>query len=458
MTNPVVLQNVSGEGLPPTDFFHNVAATFPARTAAGNAIVAFSTTADFAGVHTGLSVKDKQGNTYALLDQENAGGNSAQTIASYLAFNIAGDTTQALIDNTNSASVASASSLTWNYFSNTWANCLVVTEGNQAAGGGVAPTGITYAGVAMTLVTGSGIINGQFASSIWYLMNPTHDSNNIVVTYPSSRVAAGASAIGLVGVSTATPVGSPTTASGSNVATAAVTATGGVSGGFYVGAVVLNATTVTSGGSQTNQTYNPNIASAVSTAQDTRVGAGAGAFTWTGSGTTGSGWAATAVIFNADATAGDVLEYYYSPDSTEDYTAMYALEVGGVSASPLVGHSGSVQNGLSPGTNNILSGTMTVTSGQVPCLLLAMTLNGSFNGGVPNLPTPGTGMTFLASTWTFGGAIPCAALAYRLITTAGSYQAVFNQVSSASEDINTVAVILQGAAGAALALGSQICL
>jgi hypothetical protein len=456
MTNPAVIQNVSGDGVP-AEFYHNISATLPAKTIAGNAIVAFSTTADFAGVHTGLSMKDKQGNSYALLDQENTAGNGLQTIASYLAFNILGDTTQALIDSANSASAASASSITWSFFGNTWANCLVVTEGNQAAGGGVAPTGVTYAGVAMTLVTGSGIINGQFASSIWYLMNPKHDSNNIVVTYPSSRVAAGASAIALVGVSTAAPVGTPTTASGSNVATAAVTATGGVSGGFYVGSVVVNATVISSGGGQTQQTHNQNIASTVSTSQDTIVGAGTGAFTWTGSGTTGSGWAATAVVFNADATAGDVLEYYYNPDSTEDYTSMYAVEVGGVSSSPLVGHSGSVQNGLAPGTNNILSGLMTVTSAQVPCLLLALTMNGSGNGATPNLPTVGTGMTLLANTWLFGGSNPSAVVAYQLITTAGSYQSVFNQISPASEDINSVAVILQGV-GTPMPLASQICL
>jgi hypothetical protein len=73
-------------------------------------------------------------------------------------------------------------------------------------------------------------------------------------------------------------------------------------------------------------------------------------------------------------------------------------------------------------------------------------MNTSGTGGVGSTPTAGSGMTNLTGSgiWAYFGSNPSAAIAYQVITVPGTYQATFNQVSSASEDMGTVGIILQG--------------
>lgn len=458
MANPAVIQSATGEGPSSgSQSVHEVAATLPGHASAGNALVFFGTLSDFAGIHTGLTAKDKTGNTWATIDQENTGGGGTQTIASYLSVNISADAVGIKRGTTNVAKTSTtATSLTWSHVCDGAANCLVVTEGNSASGGGLSPTGIAFNGIALTKAPSSGIINGNFESSIWYLLNPPAGYGlNIVASYASTRMI-GCSSVSLIGVNTTTPLGAAATASGSSVATAAVTATGGTTGDAYISSVIVNATAISSGGSQTVISSNPNINSSVSTSQDTIPGASTGAFTWTGGGTTGTGWAASAVAFKADPTAGDVVTQYFIPDTVEDFMAGYIVEVGNVAVSPYVGKNGSVQNGLASGTNNCVSGTITVTSGQVPCLMVALCMNTSVGGSHPT-PTVGTGMTHVGDCWAFGGTNG-ACVATQLITTAGNYQAVFNQASSSSEDMATTAMILMAAPTASDTFYGQICL
>lgn len=157
-------------------------------------------------------------------------------------------------------------------------------------------------------------------------------------------------------------------------------------------------------------------------------------------------WAAQNIVGDPT-TADTVTQGFTGGASVNDYMAVYILEIGNVVASSIIGHSGNTQNGLASGTNNVNSGTaITVTSGQLPALMVALCMNTS-TSGTAGTPTPGTGMSpALANTWAFAGVAPynTACVATQLITSAGSYQAIFNQASSASEDMTCQAVILQG--------------
>jgi hypothetical protein len=63
---------------------------FKSLTMAGDTIWVAVTVSDFGGVHA-ISVTDTQGNSYALLDQENDGAPGTQTVAHFYAANIVGD-------------------------------------------------------------------------------------------------------------------------------------------------------------------------------------------------------------------------------------------------------------------------------------------------------------------------------------------------------------------------------
>lgn len=133
--------------------------------------------------------------------------------------------------------------------------------------------------------------------------------------------------------------------------------------------------------------------------------------------------------------------------SVNDYMAVYGVEVGNVAASSVIGTSGNTQNGLTVGSNNINAGAgIVVGAGQVPALMVAAAFNTS-EAGSHATPTPGTGMTLLANTWALGGGSNLLCVATQLITVAGTYQAIFNQASSATEDITCQSVIFQGVGG-----------
>ena len=83
---------------------------------------------------------------------------------------------------------SSGTSFTWGYIVTAGSTCLVIAEGAglTAGGGPTTPSGITYNGVAMTLVPSSIATDSNFVeSSIWYLINPpTGISYNFIATFP----------------------------------------------------------------------------------------------------------------------------------------------------------------------------------------------------------------------------------------------------------------------------------
>ena len=153
---------------------------------------------------------------------------------------------------------------------------------------------------------------------------------------------------------------------------------------------------------------------------------------------------AVLLAVNAAAGAAPTVKTYLSTNGdTEDYQANVICEVTNVATSPLVGYNSNAQNALASGTNNITSGTITVSALQVPCLMLAMSMNTSASAG-SQTPAVGTGMTNVNNAlWGFHTAGITATLATQLITSAGSYAAIFS--APVTGDYATVAVILQGA-------------
>lgn len=122
----------------------------------------------------------------------------------------------------------------------------------------------------------------------------------------------------------------------------------------------------------------------------------------------------------------------------EDWQATYQIEIGGVVPSGVVvGSNGSTQNALAPGTGNLSPGSITLSSAQVPALIIAMAFDTSDSGSHPT-PTVNTG-TLIASCWSASGSNN-AVVSYQYVTTPGTYTPLFNQASSATEDVCSIAI------------------
>jgi hypothetical protein len=113
----------------------------------------------------------------------------------------------------------------------------------------------------------------------------------------------------------------------------------------------------------------------------------------------------------------------------ENYRGLLILEIGGTTASPLVGSSANIQDGLASGANTVTSGSITVAANQTPALLVALSMNttgGSSDTGGSGFggPASGTGFTQIAQMWNWGmnlGTFETAA-----VSSAGSVAALFN--------------------------------
>jgi len=165
----------------------------------------------------------------------------------------------------------------------------------------------------------------------------------------------------------------------------------------------------------------------------------------------GAATTASWLAVNVAGGANTVTNGFTSGADVEDFQAAYVIEVGGVAASPLVGHSGNTQNALANGTNNVLTGTVVVSSGQCPCRMYAIAMNTNGSG---NPPTVGTGMTLIANAWGFGGSPNTVTVAYRDISVAGTYQGIFNQVAG-TVDVTSNMVIVTSVGGTLLPIMGQ---
>jgi hypothetical protein len=162
---------------------------------------------------------------------------------------------------------------------------VIVWEFNFSSGGAQAPTGVTYAGVAMTRINPGGEANGNFSWSEWILpVGATHQgSNNIVASYAATAVT---SVVGIsyIGVNQSTPNRTATVTVSSSTASAAVTPATQSAGDLVVAQGWGFASTQTPGGSQTEDSSNANVLTNGWSVGVDHASQPA-AFTWTGGGT-----------------------------------------------------------------------------------------------------------------------------------------------------------------------------
>jgi len=183
-------------------------------------------------------------------------------------------------------------------------NALVVLEGSRTGGAANIPTGITYNGVALTLLGSLDETVGttHISSSAWKLDSPaTGAAHSLVVTYAASVSAMFACAVPLQNVST---YGTAATAGASTNNAPAVTATGAGSTDLYLGVAMNAVTAQASSGTGQTDVAAPITNTSTTANASTIAGTNPGAFTWTNTGTVNlTGWSATAVAIKAAAGA-----------------------------------------------------------------------------------------------------------------------------------------------------------
>jgi len=123
----------------------------------------------------------------------------------------------------NSGSSAGVSSLTWNHTVGSGPNrILTVAVSVYKSSGVVAPTSVTYGGVAMTKIADvtSSVVN----ASLWYLVAPASGTAQVACSFSTTIIGGGVSA-DYTGVHQTAPLGTAATATGNTTtATVAVTA------------------------------------------------------------------------------------------------------------------------------------------------------------------------------------------------------------------------------------------
>lgn len=147
-------------------------------------------------------------------------------------------------------------SLTLSVVVSSGSNLLLFVAVNQRGGTANDPTGITYGGTALTMVSSSSVKAGGNPSwgSFWTLIAPTVGTANLVVTTPSGGAKLVVVATTYTGVDQTTPVGTPATTTGSGASQSATVSS--ATGEVVIGALIHadgSTIAVTDGGSQTRR-------------------------------------------------------------------------------------------------------------------------------------------------------------------------------------------------------------
>ncbi len=121
--------------------------------------------------------------------------------------------------------------------------------------------------------------------------------------------------------------------------------------------------------------------------------------------------------------------------TSDNYKGVVAAEIGGIAASPLVGHSVQIQDGkLVSASDNVSSNTISVPSGKTPALIIALTMDtdggNSDTGGSGYCAVPvGTDYALITQLWNWspGGRPVCnlATLETRTITSSSGVAGAF---------------------------------
>lgn len=210
--------------------------------------------------------------------------------------------------NTGDTAPVGTTPISWDHTVGEGASILIIQETSAVDGGSLPPSiTVTYGGTPLTMLSGSQSYGGTyFETSIWYLLNPPAGTAEVEITYGQGMYCLGSGSVSLFGVDTSTPFGTPATANGTSI-DPAVTASGAVSGDIYLGQMNVGCAAYTESSPQTNL-WNvqdvPADANYCCFSGDYIPGADSGAFAWTGSNGSVSGWAAVAVrVISAAAAA-----------------------------------------------------------------------------------------------------------------------------------------------------------
>jgi hypothetical protein len=186
-------------------------------------------------------------------------------------------------------------------------NLLVLVDGiAYNSSPAVSPDTVKFNGVSMTFLSLEGF-SGNLIADIWYMSSPPVGTFALASTWTTntSGIVGCQSAIPISGAATSSIFGTPAQATSGANNNPAVTGSGGVSGGLYLGCATSTiATTVGTGSGQTDIAGANSLGGGANTSAivSTIAGSGSGAFTWTGSGANnGTVWGAIAVAINAAA-------------------------------------------------------------------------------------------------------------------------------------------------------------
>jgi hypothetical protein len=204
--------------------------------------------------------------------------------------------TAVTVDQHSSASESGSKTYSTNLTITAGATLLLVFEYNGGNGCGT-PTGVTYNGVAMTMVPGSSVVEtNNCETSIWYMISPpTGASHTATVTISDFPGYAAVFAVSFNNTSTSTPYAGVTTNDGTNQGPATLGLSGAVSGvDLYAAVGAIGATAGTD--AQTTIESQQNINSYGSAFCSDCLGSGSGSFSLTFGGTLGSHWAYSGLV------------------------------------------------------------------------------------------------------------------------------------------------------------------
>ncbi len=120
-------------------------------------------------------------------------------------------------DATANGQDSNVSSLTWSHTCTGADLVLIVGVSTRGDDGDAVPDGVTYNGVAMTLIDGQGFATVLF-SSLWQLKAPATGANNVVVSWTTNTVRVVGGSMSFTGVDQTNPIDSDNGATGSSTA------------------------------------------------------------------------------------------------------------------------------------------------------------------------------------------------------------------------------------------------
>lgn len=145
-----------------------------------------------------------------------------------------------VFDAKSSGSNANVTTLTVSHTVTGSNTILFVSVGTKDGGGGAAVSGVTYNGVAMTNVSTQNI-SSAFYQDLWYLVNPSTGTNNIVASFGGvSADQAVLSAASYTGVLQISPLTTANTNQNSSANSLSSTITTGVDNSFVVSSVAFD--------------------------------------------------------------------------------------------------------------------------------------------------------------------------------------------------------------------------